>query len=69
MAMKRKKFSLPPEAKGIMDAQADPHGTAVAVGINGQLTVFPDRIVISRRGLMAFGTHGFRGDKEIETAR
>ncbi|MDQ7794107.1 MAG: SHOCT domain-containing protein [bacterium] len=36
-----------------------------AKGINGQLTVKPQLVVISRRGILAFATQGLKGDKEI----
>lgn len=34
-------------------------------GIDGQLTLFEDRIVISREGIQAKINHGLKGDKEI----
>lgn len=39
-----------------------------AQGVNGQLAVTPDRIVISRKGFLAFMTQGLKGDKEIPLA-
>lgn len=38
---------------------------AYAAGIGGQLSVFDDRIVISRSGAVGFLVHGFKGDKQI----
>ncbi len=31
-------------------------------GVNGQIEVFEDKIVISRKGLLGFGSQGFAGD-------
>src|SRR5947209_1004157 len=38
----------------------------VARGRNGQLTVTPTKIVISREGFLGFMTHGHGGRKEID---
>ena len=40
-----------------------------AKGVNGQVTLLDDRIGIERKGGMAFLTYGFRGTKEIFSAR
>lgn len=37
----------------------------IAKGVNGQVEIVGAKIVISRKGAMAFMTHGFKGDKEI----
>ena len=37
----------------------------IAKGVNGQVEIVGTKIVISRKGVMAFMTHGFKGDKEI----
>ncbi len=42
-----------------------PQGEFQAKGVNGQLTVRPDRIVISRKGMMGLMTQGLKGNKEI----
>ena len=34
-------------------------------GVNGQITVYEDRVVIDRRGVMGFLTHGLAGTKSI----
>ena len=34
-------------------------------GVNGQIEVFEDKIVITRKGLAGFSTHGLAGDKTI----
>jgi hypothetical protein len=49
-------------------AQPDPSpgGRFTARGRNGQLTVTPSKIVISRGGVLGFSTHGHAGDKEID---
>ena len=36
-----------------------------ASGVGGQLTVFNDKVVISRRGALGLITHGLKGDKDI----
>jgi len=46
---------------------SEPLMQASAVG--GQLTVFRDKVVISRRGVVGFMTHGFHGDKEIRISQ
>ena len=40
----------------------------IAQGVNGQLAVTPDRIIIYRNGFLAFLTQGLKGDKEIPLA-
>ncbi len=41
----------------------------IAKGNNGQLVVYPDRVVLRRKGFMAFASQGIgRGDKEISLA-
>lgn len=52
----------PPQA-ATTDLTATPF---VASGRNGQLTVTPTRIMISRKGVLGFGTHGYAGDKEVD---
>ena len=37
----------------------------IAKGVNGQVKIVGAKIVISRKGAMAFMTHGFKGNKEI----
>ncbi|MCD8290842.1 MAG: SHOCT domain-containing protein [Prevotella sp.] len=37
-------------------------------GVNGQLTVYDDKVVIERKGFLAFGTHGLAGAKTIPIA-
>ena len=34
-------------------------------GVNGQLEVFEDKVVITRKGAMSFSTHGLAGGKTI----
>ena len=34
-------------------------------GVNGQLEVFEDKVVITRKGFMSFSTHGLAGSKTI----
>lgn len=34
-------------------------------GVNGQLEVFEDKVVITRKGFMSFSTHGLAGGKTI----
>jgi hypothetical protein len=34
-------------------------------GVNGQIEVFEDKIVITRKGLVGFSTHGLAGEKTI----
>ena len=36
-----------------------------AKGVNGQLYLYSNKVVISRKGIRAFATQGLRGDKEI----
>jgi len=36
-----------------------------AKGIGGQLELYPNRVRIRRKGLVALGTHGLAGDKDI----
>jgi hypothetical protein len=36
-----------------------------AKGVNGQLMLLGNKIRIARKGMMAFSSHGFKGDKEI----
>jgi Short C-terminal domain len=38
----------------------------VARGRNGQLTVTPTKIIISRKGVSGFMLHGHKGEKEID---
>ncbi|HEX8174081.1 MAG TPA: DUF4429 domain-containing protein [Pyrinomonadaceae bacterium] len=43
-----------------------PAGTIMSAGgVNGQLTLFADKVRISRSGLLAVMTQGLKGDKEI----
>ena len=42
-----------------------PGSIVSATGINGQVHLFEDRIVISRQGLVSAGVFGYRGMKEI----
>lgn len=43
-----------------------PQPLYVAHGVNGQLAVYPDRVILARKGLNAFMSQGLgRGDKEI----
>ena len=37
----------------------------IAKGINGQLELFENKIIIKRKGIMAFATQGLKGNKEI----
>jgi len=37
----------------------------LAKGINGQIELYENKIVIKRQGFVAFMTQGFKGDKEI----
>jgi len=37
----------------------------IAKGINGQIEVFESKIIIKRKGIMAFATQGLKGNKEI----
>jgi hypothetical protein len=48
------------------EPDAVPDGVFTARGRNGQLTVTPSKIMISRRGFLGFGTHGHAGEKEID---
>lgn len=48
---------------------ADQQPAFVAKGNSGQLTVYPDRIVISHRGFSALLAGGNRGDKEVGIAQ
>lgn len=45
-----------------------PPNPYLAKGVNGQLTVTPERIIISRKGMLGFMTQGLKGDKEIPLA-
>lgn len=36
-----------------------------ALGVNGQIELFRDHLVIKRKGVMGFITQGLKGDKEI----
>ncbi len=36
-----------------------------AKGHNGQIEVYENKIIIKRKGLLAFATQGFKGEKEI----
>lgn len=36
-----------------------------AKGYNGQIEVYENKVVIRRKGFMAFASHGMKGDKEI----
>lgn len=41
----------------------------VAKGVNGQLVVYPDRVILQRKGMGAFMAQGIgKGDKEISLA-
>ncbi len=40
-----------------------------APGIGGQLAVFDDKVVISRRGVLGLVNHGLKGDKEIRISQ
>ena len=42
-----------------------PDGEFLAKGVNGQLLVKPDRVVIIRKGMLSLMTQGLKGDKEI----
>ena len=43
-----------------------PQPLFVAYGVNGQLAVYPDRVILARKGLNALMSQGIgRGDKEI----
>jgi len=37
----------------------------IVKGVNGQLRLVDDRVIISRKGVLAFMVHGLAGDKEI----
>lgn len=50
---------------GTLAAYAEPD-SLIARGRNGQLTVTPTRIVISREGVRGFLSHGHAGHKEID---
>lgn len=34
-------------------------------GVNGQLKIYDDKLIISRKGFLAFATQGIKGDKTI----
>jgi hypothetical protein len=53
------------ETMAKQEMAADSNGEFLAKGVNGQLLVKRDRVVIIRKGLMAFATQGLKGDKEI----
>lgn len=53
---------------GIVGKQQAQASGFQAKGVNGQLTVMPDRIIISRKGMLGFMTQGLKGDKEIPLA-
>lgn len=40
-----------------------------AKGVNGQLQVYADKVVISRRGFVSLISHGLKGDKEIRISQ
>ena len=40
-----------------------------APGMGGQLAVFNDKVVISRRGVLGLVNHGLKGDKEIRISQ
>lgn len=40
-----------------------------ANGVGGQLSVYDDKVVISRKGLLGTLTHGLKGDKEIRISQ
>jgi hypothetical protein len=49
--------------------QTAPDGTFSARGRNGQLTVTPTSIIISRKGIAGFLTQGHKGEKEIDLSQ
>lgn len=55
--------AVQPQA-GTLAAYAEPD-SFTARGRNGQLTVTPTKIIISRKGAMGFLTQGHKGEKEI----
>src|SRR5262245_46211558 len=60
--------SLPPVASSppSLDPVAGSDQAFTARGRNGQLTVTPTKIIISRAGAVGFLTQGLKGDKEID---
>ncbi len=51
-----------PQAQTLASPAPDAHAVK---GVNGQLTVKRDRVIISRKGVLSFMTQGLKGDKEI----
>ena len=67
----RAQVQLDPSSDDTLDDVAaaqrpTPSGAFVARGRNGQLTVTPTKITISRKGFSGFMLHGHKGEKEID---
>jgi hypothetical protein len=67
----RAQVQVDPRSEGALDdvatAQVPTSSDAfVARGRNGQLTVTPSKIIISRKGVSGFMLHGHKGEKEID---